>query len=127
MNASGRRTPIRRRGGPRSNASSAPTRSRDGCAREPQRLFDRPDVRRGAARALDHRALHGLRATLDAGAIVHVIAAMVLLKVVLPPAVDAVGASGLPRRLYMQVFGVALPLLVYAFLTGGWVTRARLI
>jgi hypothetical protein len=60
------------------------------------------------------------------GAIVHVVAAMVLLTVLLPPAIDAVGASGLPAATYAQVFGVALPLFVYAFLSGGWVTRAAL-
>jgi hypothetical protein len=60
------------------------------------------------------------------GAIVHVVAAMVLLMLVLPPALDAVGASGLPATAYVQVFGVALPLLVYTFLSGGWVTRAAI-
>ena len=61
------------------------------------------------------------------GAIVHVVAAMVLLMVVLPagPATRS-AASGLPARVYVQVFGVALPLLVYAFLSGGWVTRAAI-
>jgi hypothetical protein len=61
-----------------------------------------------------------------AGAIVHVVAAMVLLTVLLPPAIDAVGASGIPAATYVQVFGVALPLFVYAFLSGGWVTRAAI-
>jgi hypothetical protein len=60
------------------------------------------------------------------GAIVHVVAAMVLLTVLLPPAIDAVGTSGIPAATYVQVFGVALPLLVYAFLSGGWVTRAAI-
>jgi hypothetical protein len=61
-----------------------------------------------------------------AGAIVHVVASMVLLTVLLPPAIDAVDASGIPAATYVQVFGVALPLFVYAFLSGGWVTRAAL-
>jgi hypothetical protein len=61
-----------------------------------------------------------------AGAIAHVVAAMVLLMVLLPPAIDAVGASGIPAATYVQVFGVAFPLLVYAFLSGGWVTRAAI-
>ncbi len=61
-----------------------------------------------------------------AGAIVHVFAAMVLLTVLLPPVIGAVGGSGLPAATYFQVFGVALPLLVYAFLSGGWVTRAAI-
>jgi hypothetical protein len=60
------------------------------------------------------------------GAIVHVVAAIVLLTVLLPPVIDAVGASGVPAATYVQVFGVALPPLVYAFLSGGWVTRLAL-
>jgi hypothetical protein len=59
-------------------------------------------------------------------AIVHVVAAIVLLTVLLPPAFDAVDAIGIPASTYVQVFGVALPLLVYAFLSGGWVTRAAI-
>jgi hypothetical protein len=57
---------------------------------------------------------------------VHTIAACVLLMLVLPLAFDAIGASGLPAPMYVQVFGVALPLLVYAFLTGGWTTRVAM-
>jgi hypothetical protein len=60
------------------------------------------------------------------GAVVHVVAAMVLLRVLLPPAIDAVGASGIPAATYAQVFGVALPLFVYAFLSGGWVARVAI-
>lgn len=56
----------------------------------------------------------------------HVVAAVVLLTVLLPPAIDAVGGSGLPAATYVQVFGVALPFLVYAFLSGGWITRAAI-
>jgi hypothetical protein len=58
-----------------------------------------------------------------AWAVGHAVIACVLLQVLLPPAFDAVGASGLPAALYFQVFGVALPLLVYAFLSGGWTAR----
>ena len=58
------------------------------------------------------------------GGIVHVVVAMVLLRLALPPALDVVGTSGLPASMYLQVFGLALPMLVYAFLSGGWVTRA---
>jgi hypothetical protein len=61
-----------------------------------------------------------------AWAVVHVVAAVVLLTVLLPPAIDAVGASGIPAATYLQVFGVALPLLVYAFLSGGWIARAAI-
>ena len=56
-------------------------------------------------------------------AIVNVIAACVLLQVLLPTAIDAIGASGLPVATYISVFGVALPLLMYAFLSGGWMLR----
>ena len=34
---------------------------------------------------------------------------------------DAIGASGIPAAAYVELFGVALPLFVYAFLSGGWV------
>ena len=56
----------------------------------------------------------------------HVVAAVVLLTLVLPPAMDAVGTSGIPAATYVQVFGVALPLFIYAFLSGGWVARAAI-
>ena len=51
---------------------------------------------------------------------------MALLRVVLPPVIDAVGASGVPGAMYVQIFGVAIPLLAYAFLSGGWVARVAL-
>jgi hypothetical protein len=59
-------------------------------------------------------------------AIVHVIVAMVLLLLLLPVGLDAVDAAGIPASDYVQVFGVALPLFVYAFLSGGWTTRAAM-
>ena len=59
-------------------------------------------------------------------AIVHVIVAMVLLHLLLPVGLDAVDAIGVPAADYVQVFGVALPLFVYAFLSGGWTTRAAM-
>jgi hypothetical protein len=55
-------------------------------------------------------------------AIIHVVAAMVLLQFVSVP-LDAIRASGLPATRFFCAFGVALPLFVYAFLSGGWVTR----
>jgi hypothetical protein len=61
-----------------------------------------------------------------ARAIVHVIVAMVLLHLLLPFGLDAVDAIGIPAADYVQVFGVALPLFVYAFLSGGWTTRAAI-
>ena len=59
-------------------------------------------------------------------AIVHVIVAMALLHLLLPFGLDAVDAIGVPAADYVQVFGVALPLFVYAFLSGGWTTRAAM-
>jgi hypothetical protein len=55
-------------------------------------------------------------------AIVHVVAAMVLLQFVSVP-LGLVNSSGLPAARFLCAFGVALPLFVYAFLSGGWVTR----
>lgn len=52
--------------------------------------------------------------------------ACVLLVVVLPAAFNAISATGVPAAIYFQIFGVALPLLVYAFLTGGWTARAAM-
>jgi hypothetical protein len=59
-------------------------------------------------------------------AIVHVLVAIVLLHLLLPAALNTVDASGVPAALYVKVFGVALPLFMYAFLSGGWVTRAAM-
>jgi VIT1/CCC1 family predicted Fe2+/Mn2+ transporter len=50
----------------------------------------------------------------------------VALLLVLPVAFDAISASGMPAAIYFEVFGVALPLLVYAFLTGGWTARVAM-
>jgi hypothetical protein len=58
-------------------------------------------------------------------AIVHVVIACVVLKL-LPYPLEAIRASGIPAVAYVEVFGVALPLFVYAFLSGGWVGRAAL-
>ena len=55
-------------------------------------------------------------------AIIHVVAAMALLQFVSVP-LDLVNASGLPAARFVCAFGIALPLFVYAFLSGGWVTR----
>lgn len=59
-------------------------------------------------------------------AFAHVLVAYLLLTLVLPLALEVVGSSGLPAAAYVKLFGVALPLLVYAFLSGGWVTRAAI-
>jgi hypothetical protein len=61
-----------------------------------------------------------------AWAVIHVVIACVALLLVLPVAFDAISASGIPAAIYIQVFGVALPLLVYAFLTGGWTARVAM-
>ena len=55
-------------------------------------------------------------------AIVHVVAAMALLQFVSVP-LGLVNASGVPAARFLCAFGVALPLFVYAFLSGGWITR----
>jgi hypothetical protein len=55
-------------------------------------------------------------------AIVHVVAAMALLEFVSVP-LGLVNSSGVPAARFVCAFGVALPLFVYAFLSGGWVTR----
>jgi hypothetical protein len=60
-----------------------------------------------------------------AATIVHVVIACVLLRLVQFP-MAAVNGSGLPGTAYLDLFAVALPLLVYAFLAGGWVTRAAI-
>ena len=44
------------------------------------------------------------------GAIIHTVAAIVLLKALLPLVIDAIGVSAIPGATYVQVFGVALPL-----------------
>jgi hypothetical protein len=59
-------------------------------------------------------------------AVVHALVAVALLQLLLPVGLDAVDASSLPAAAYVKVFGVALPLLVYTFLSGGWTTRAAL-
>ena len=55
-------------------------------------------------------------------AVIHVVAAVTLLQFVSVP-LDLVNSSGLPARRFLGAFGVALALFVYAFLSGGWVTR----
>jgi hypothetical protein len=55
-------------------------------------------------------------------AIAHVLIAMVLLQVVSVP-LGLINDSGVPAARFLCAFGVALPLFVYAFLSGGWVTR----
>jgi hypothetical protein len=59
-------------------------------------------------------------------AMVNVIAACVLLQVLLPAALGTIAESGIPAATWISVFGVALPLLFYAFVSGGWIVRAAM-
>jgi hypothetical protein len=58
-------------------------------------------------------------------AIVHVVVAYALLRLV-PIAIHATTSSSIPAARYVTVFGLALPLFVYAFLSGGWVARVAM-
>src|SRR5213080_561694 len=58
-------------------------------------------------------------------AVVHVVFAYGALRAV-PFAVDRIGTSGPTTIEYVEIFGIALPALVYAFLSGGWVARVAL-
>jgi hypothetical protein len=58
-------------------------------------------------------------------AIIHVIIACVLLRLV-PSTLHSASSSSIPAAPYVTVFGLALPLFVYAFLTGGWVARSAM-
>ncbi len=58
-------------------------------------------------------------------AAVHAIVACVLLRSV-PYALDRIGASGAETITYVEIFGIALPVLVYGFLSGGWVARVAM-
>jgi len=66
-------------------------------------------------------AAFGPRSLFWAG--VHVVVAYVLLRLV-PFVIGTIGSSDTLGLRYGAVFGVALPMFVYAFLSGGWVTRA---
>jgi hypothetical protein len=55
-------------------------------------------------------------------AAVHVVIAIVLLRSV-PYLVQAVSSSTLPAAPLVALFGLALPMFVYTFLSGGWITR----
>lgn len=60
--------------------------------------------------------------TLAASA-VHVLVSIVVLRL-MPYGMDAVQGHGMPGGMYIAAFGVSLPALVYAFVSGGWVARA---
>lgn len=56
-------------------------------------------------------------------AIVHTILALVALRLI-PVVFARLGESGLPGVIYIEIFVIALPALVYAWLSGGWLARA---
>jgi hypothetical protein len=58
-------------------------------------------------------------------AAVHAILAVVVLRTV-PFALDHIGTSGPDTIAYVEIFAIALPALVYGFLSGGWVARVAL-
>lgn len=58
-------------------------------------------------------------------AIIHTILATLLLRL-MPLGFDVIDARSVPGGRYIVMFGIALPLLVYAFLSGGWTLRAAL-
>jgi hypothetical protein len=56
---------------------------------------------------------------------VHAVVAFALLRLA-PFVLGTIGASDAVAYRYAAVFGVALPLFVYGFLSGGWVTRVAM-
>jgi hypothetical protein len=58
-------------------------------------------------------------------AAVHAVLACVVLRSV-PYALDRIGTSGPETIEYVEIFGIALPALVYGFLSGGWIARVAL-
>ena len=54
---------------------------------------------------------------------VHAVVAYALLRLV-PVVVGTIGTGDVVALRYVAVFGVVLPMFVYGFLSGGWVTRA---
>lgn len=58
-------------------------------------------------------------------AVINAVIACLLLRAV-PLALTHLAASGKRGIEYVEIFAVALPVLVYGFLTGGWVARVAL-
>lgn len=58
-------------------------------------------------------------------ALVHAVSACILLRLI-PPILNDIGTSGVRGAPYVEIFAVALPLLVYGFLASGWVAKAAL-
>jgi hypothetical protein len=63
-----------------------------------------------------------LRPTTVVSALLHVGAACVLLRL-LPLVLPEASGSGIALFVYVEIFALALPALVYAFLSGAWLTR----
>ena len=55
-------------------------------------------------------------------ALLHVGVACALLRL-LPLALENASGSGVAAYVYVEIFALALPALVYAFLSGAWLTR----
>ena len=58
-------------------------------------------------------------------AAVHAVLACAVLRSV-PYALDRIGTSGPETIEHVEIFGIALPALVYGFLSGGWIARVAL-
>jgi hypothetical protein len=56
---------------------------------------------------------------------VHVVLAYVLLRLT-PVFMGLIGAADDVVRTYVAVFGLVLPMFVYVFVSGGWVTRVAM-
>jgi hypothetical protein len=56
---------------------------------------------------------------------VHAVVAYCLLRLV-PAVLPALGSDESVAFRYVTAFGIALPMFVYGFLSGGWVTRAAM-
>jgi len=62
------------------------------------------------------------RPTTVVWALLHVAAACILLRL-LPLVLPEASGSGIALFVYVEIFALALPALVYAFLSGAWLTR----
>jgi hypothetical protein len=58
-------------------------------------------------------------------AAVHAVLACAVLRSV-PYALDRIGTNGPETIEYVEIFGIALPALIYGFLSGGWIARVAL-
>jgi len=58
-------------------------------------------------------------------ALIHIVLSIVALRSV-PLVFDRFGDTTLPGAIYIEIFGIAFPALVYGFVSGGWLARAAL-